>query len=103
MGGDSDGRSPRAVGPARSTLVVNRRSLPDGAICSCGDRIRVTAVANMLVELAANAELFHTATETSYADLAVDGHRETWPVRSPRFRAWLRRRYYEAIGDALGP
>jgi hypothetical protein len=29
------------------------------------------------------------------------GHRETWPVRSKRFRGWLRRRYYEATGGAL--
>ena len=55
----------------------------------------------MLMHLADSAELFHTATGTAYADLAIDGHRETWPVRGPRFRAWLRRRYYEATGDAL--
>jgi hypothetical protein len=59
------------------------------------------AVADMLVDLAApHAELFHTGTGIAYADLAIDGHRETWPVRGPRFRAWLRRRYYEATGDA---
>jgi hypothetical protein len=34
-------------------------------------------------------------------ELSIDGHRETWLVRSPRFRAWLRRRYYEATADAL--
>ena len=55
----------------------------------------------MLMDLADSAELFHTATGTAHADLAIDGHRETWPVRGPRFRAWLRRRYYEATGDAL--
>src|SRR5215471_11513 len=31
----------------------------------------------------------------------IDGHRETWPIRSKRFRSWLRRRYYEATGGAL--
>jgi hypothetical protein len=31
----------------------------------------------------------------------VDGHRQTWPIRSKRFRGWLRRRYYEATGGAL--
>ena len=46
-------------------------------------------------------ELFHTATGTAYADLLVDGHRETWPIRSKRFRGWLRGRYYEATGGAL--
>jgi hypothetical protein len=55
----------------------------------------------MLINLAAGADLFHASTSTAYADLIIEGHRETWPVRSPRFRAWLRRRYYEATGDAL--
>jgi hypothetical protein len=32
----------------------------------------------------------------------VDGHRETWPIRSKRFRGWLRRQYYEATGSTLG-
>jgi hypothetical protein len=45
-------------------------------------------------------ELFHTAAGTAYADLAIDGHRETWPIRSRRFRAFLRRSYYRATGTA---
>jgi hypothetical protein len=56
----------------------------------------------MLTQIAACGELFHTATGTAFADLLVDGHRETWPIRSKRFRGWLRRRYYEATGGALG-
>jgi hypothetical protein len=54
----------------------------------------------MLSNLAANATLFHTPIGTAYADFVVDGHRETWPVRSLRFRAWLRRLYHEATQDA---
>jgi hypothetical protein len=34
--------------------------------------------------------------------LATDTAAETWPIRSKRFRGWLRRRYYEATGSALG-
>jgi hypothetical protein len=45
-------------------------------------------------------ELFHVATGTAYADLVIDGHRETWPIRSRRFRAFLRRSYYRATGTA---
>jgi hypothetical protein len=56
----------------------------------------------MLTEIGACGELFHTATSTAFADLLVDGHRETWPIRSKRFRGWLRRRYYETAGGALG-
>jgi hypothetical protein len=56
----------------------------------------------MLTQIAACDDLFHTSTGTAFADLMVEGHRETWPVRSKRFRGWLRRRYYEATGSALG-
>src|SRR5258708_14428031 len=56
----------------------------------------------MLTQIAACEDLFHTATGTGFADLLVDGHRESWPIRSKRFRGWLRRRYYEATGSALG-
>ena len=48
----------------------------------------------MLIALAEGLELFHTPNGTAYADLPIDRHRETWPVRSARFRGWLRRRYY---------
>src|SRR5262249_37648738 len=37
---------------------------------------------------------------TAFADITLDGHRETWPIRSKRFRGWLRRRYYRATGGA---
>jgi hypothetical protein len=55
----------------------------------------------MLTQFAACDALFHTATGTAFADLMVEGHRETWPIRSKRFRGWLRRRYYEVAGGAL--
>jgi hypothetical protein len=57
---------------------------------------------DMLTQFAACSGLFHIATGTAYADFLVDGHRETWPIRSKRFRGWLRRRYYEATGSPLG-
>jgi hypothetical protein len=44
--------------------------------------------------------LFHDPNGTAFADLAIDGHRETWPIRSRQFRYWLRRRYYEETGSA---
>ena len=59
----------------------------------------LTDETDMLTQIAACEELFHTATGTAFADLLVDGHRETWPIRSKRFRGWLRRRYYEATGS----
>jgi hypothetical protein len=54
----------------------------------------------MLTHIGACSNLFHTAAGTAFADIMIDGHRETWPIRSQRFRAWLRRRYYQATGEA---
>src|SRR5215204_5274764 len=55
-------------------------------------------MADLLTDLAASAELFHSGDGTAFADLTLDGHRETWPLRSIRMRSWLRRKYYEATG-----
>jgi hypothetical protein len=46
--------------------------------------------------------MFHTASGVAYVDFITDGHRETWPIRSKRFRTWLRRCYYQATGAAAG-
>src|SRR5436190_5870438 len=54
----------------------------------------------MLNDLMRCDDLFHTAAGTAFADITVDGHRETWPIRSKRFRGWVRRRYYQATGGA---
>jgi hypothetical protein len=54
----------------------------------------------MLIDIALCEELFHTAGGTAFADVAIGGHRETWPIRSKRFRAFLRRSYYQATGEA---
>jgi hypothetical protein len=56
----------------------------------------------MLEELTVCEEVFHTAGGIAYADLITDGHRETWPIRSKRFRTWVRRCYYQATGTAAG-
>ena len=57
----------------------------------------------MLNDLMRCDDLFHTAAGTAFADITVDGHRETWPIRSKRLRGWLRRRYYQATGGAASP
>jgi hypothetical protein len=57
--------------------------------------------AAMLINMPVSGELFHTATGTAFVDLLINGRRETWLIRSKRFRAWLRRRYYQETGDAL--
>jgi hypothetical protein len=56
----------------------------------------------MLAITPVSAEFFHTPAGAAFVDLLMNEHRETWPIRSQRFRTWLRRRHYEATGTALG-
>jgi hypothetical protein len=56
--------------------------------------------ADTLIELAQTAALFHSPDGTGFADLNINGHRETWPIRTKGFRRWLARRYFEANGGA---
>jgi len=67
--------------------------------------------ATILVELASEAEFFHTADNEAYASVEIGGHLETWPLKSRGFRDWLMRRFYEmeskspntqGFQDALG-
>ena len=53
-----------------------------------------------LLKLASEAELFHTPAGEAYADVMVDGHRETHRVRSRSFRLWLLQRYFERFDGA---
>ena len=56
--------------------------------------------ADILIEIANAADLFHTADQVAYADMTIGGHRETWPVRSKGFKRWLVRQYYEKTKGA---
>jgi hypothetical protein len=56
--------------------------------------------ADILIELAQSAELFHSPDRTGFADLDVNGHRETWPIRAKGFRRWLARRFFEETHGA---
>lgn len=56
--------------------------------------------ADILIELAQAAELFHAPDGTGFADLDINGHRETWPIRAKGFRRWLARRFFEATEGA---
>jgi hypothetical protein len=44
--------------------------------------------------------LFHAPDGTGFADLDINGHRETWPIRAKGFRRWLARRFFEATQGA---
>jgi len=56
--------------------------------------------ADILIDLAQSAELFHAPDGTGFADLDINGHRETWAIRGKAFRRWLARRFFEATQGA---
>jgi hypothetical protein len=50
----------------------------------------------VLIQLGlAGAQLFHSMDETAFADVTVDGHRNTWPLSSAAFEHWLRHQFYK--------
>lgn len=56
--------------------------------------------ADILIDLAGAADLFHSADGTALADILINEHRETWPVRTKGFRRWLARQFFEQTGGA---
>ena len=58
---------------------------------------------DVLLNVATAAQLFHASDGTGFADLIIDGYRESWPLRSKRFQAWLREQYYERTWGAPNP
>ncbi len=111
-----------------TALVARKRANPGGferlraELKSCG--VRVTALdkamqgldkeagsggsggdrkprqADILLAIAASAKLFHTPDGTGYADLQINGHQETWPIRGKIFKRWLAHRFYEDMDGA---
>jgi hypothetical protein len=50
--------------------------------------------ADILIGILDGATLFHAPDGTAYADVEINGRRETWKVRSPGFREWLVSSFY---------
>jgi hypothetical protein len=56
--------------------------------------------ADILIDLAQAADLFHMPDGTGFADLNINGHRETWAIRAKGFRRWIARSFFEATQGA---
>lgn len=54
----------------------------------------------ILLEIAETASFYHSADNTAYADIDIDGRRETWFLRSDGFRRWLLKSYYDVAYSA---
>jgi hypothetical protein len=58
-------------------------------------------IAERVLELAFAAEYFCTPDKATYADIKVDGVRETHSIRSRAFRLWLTGEFYDSEGKAI--
>jgi hypothetical protein len=79
-----------------------RQHLPEASIAGTSAEVRGRGPkqADRLIELAAVAELFHAPDGVGFADIEINGHRETWSLRSKGFKQWLTWRYFEAVEGA---
>ena len=57
-------------------------------------------ISEMLVNIASSGELTHDENRIGYARIEVDGHQETWPIKSPGFRQYLCRYLYKQCKKA---
>jgi hypothetical protein len=67
--------------------------------------------ATKLVSIAETTDLFHSPVDTAFANVRVNSHLETWPVRSAAFKQYLSREFYktertaaraQSLQEALG-
>jgi hypothetical protein len=51
--------------------------------------------ADVLIEIAAGVSLFHTPDKEGFADIIINGHRETHRICGSGFKRWLRHEYFK--------
>jgi hypothetical protein len=83
------------AGSVSQYLPADALDAPDASSAAQSD-----SQTDQLLELGADAELFHTPDEETYATVNVNGHTETWRVADQGFRDWITHRYFRATGKA---
>ena len=61
----------------------------------------VQSQATVAANMAAEWDLWHTPSKESYATIVVDGHKETWPIRSQTFKRFLAKQFFDEHGKAM--
>jgi hypothetical protein len=86
--------------PGGNTGGISEEAKPNRQKGQGGDARRTQA--QVLIEIATgdDIELFHSPDGTTFADIIIGNHRETWATKSSSFRRWLRRSYYKKTGGA---
>ncbi len=58
--------------------------------------------AQRMVEMGRTCQLFHNERDENFARFQINGHWETWALRSKAFRDWLGREYFVETGRPAG-
>lgn len=61
------------------------------------------SIADIVVSMARDAELFHNEQGGQFATIESNGHRETWRIDSSSFRQWLSSQVYRSFKIAVPP
>ena len=64
---------------------------------------RLPTQADVILQLAANYDLFHTPDGTAYADVNVEGHRETFRIDGKPFEKLLKHLFYRQTSEPATP
>jgi hypothetical protein len=83
-----------------SDELSDRKASPGSPVPNFDMGRRGPTQADILIKLAQSAELLHAPDGTGFADLDINGHWETWPIRGKAFGRWLARRFFEATQGA---
>jgi hypothetical protein len=94
---DNDGLEDRLQGHINETLAKEKAKADKNGKAT-SEKSDDTTQAQQLTKISTAAGLFHTPNGTGYADISVNGHRETWAIRSKTFRQWLAREFYQRDG-----
>jgi hypothetical protein len=82
-----------AIGDRRELL--DQASVPD-------KESKSKTTADLLLAIASEAIYFHTPEGDAYADITVEGHQETYQVKSKQFKEWLRFSLYKRSEKTVG-
>lgn len=53
-----------------------------------------------LLDICSAIELFHTPDNEGFATIAVNSHKENWPLRSKGFRGWIRKSFFDKTNSS---
>lgn len=81
---------------------VNVRELDKLTMSRDGKSRGTTSSIDILQQVADDIDLFRTPGGEVYADVMVDGHRETWAISSQGFCRWLTRGFFMRTDQAPG-